>query len=155
MKWPNEMKCTKLTSKMFLEGGRSIHRSQIVRLSLCLCLVIFQAFLWFVFWFPSPDWTWHPTSWRKYLRTRCSCESPYTRRWRGLLSRRWCWVLAGTPCTATASWCGFADWPERTTWRPALHLETSPANTSGPYERSVKKQTRAAAEAVSSKNAQI
>lgn len=81
---------------------------------------------------PSPDWIWHPTSSRRFLQTRCSCGSRCTLRWRALLSRRWCWVSVGTLCTVTASWCGFADWPERTTWRPALHPKTWLANTSGP-----------------------
>lgn len=86
---------------------------------------------------PSPDWTWRPTSWRRFLRTRCSCGSQCTLRWRGLLSRRWCWVLVEILSTVTVSWSGSADWPGRTTWRPALHLKTWLANTSGPLKRFV------------------
>lgn len=81
------------------------------------------------------DWTWHPTSWRRFLLTHCSCGSQCTPRWRDPPSRRWCWVLVGTLCTVTASWSGFAGWPERMTWRRVRHQKIWLGNTSGPSER--------------------
>lgn len=83
----------------------------------------------------SSDWTWHPTSWRRFLLTHCSCGSQCTLRWRDPPSRRWCWVLVGTLCTVTASWSGFAGWPERMTWRRVLHQKIWLGNTSGLSER--------------------
>lgn len=83
----------------------------------------------------SSDWTWLPTSWRRFHPTRSSCGSRCTPRWRDPPSRHWCWVLVGTLCTVTASWSGFADWPERMTWRRVLHQKIWLGNTSGLSER--------------------